>query len=401
MTIVSEAHVHKAGRLAAHLTRTPHGVEFRYDPAYLDSEASAIASTLPLTQDVSTTPAGAVPPFFAGLLPEGRRLSALRQTVKTSLDDELSLLAAIGADTIGDVTVTAETASGATGESARRETLLEVGTSFAKTSFADLLAEIGVSTKPSFAGVQDKVSAAMISVPLKRKHERYILKLNPPENPHLVQNEAYFIGLARSCRLNTVSARVVHDGEGTPGLLVTRFDRAQHEGQPRPLAVEDACQLLGRWPADKYAVTMEEVAASVMSITAAPVLAARDLVRQVVFAWLTGNGDLHAKNLSVVASPDDEFRMAPAYDLPSTLFYGDDTMALTIGGRDTLTHARLLEFGAELGLSKAATHQAIQPLWVGTAMLSERLTASSLPFERRLIAKVSRQLTTRHRTLSA
>ena len=39
------------------------------------------------------------------LLPEGRRLGALRRAVKTSADDELSLLLAVGADAIGDVQV--------------------------------------------------------------------------------------------------------------------------------------------------------------------------------------------------------------------------------------------------------------------------------------------------------
>ena len=65
----------------------------------------AIATTLPVTTTPVTTLGGAVPAFFAGLLPEGRRLSALRQGVKTSADDELSLLLGVGGDTIGDVRV--------------------------------------------------------------------------------------------------------------------------------------------------------------------------------------------------------------------------------------------------------------------------------------------------------
>ncbi len=52
-----------------------------------------------------THAAGALPPFFSGLLPAGRRLTALRSAVKTSADDELTLLLAVGADTIGDVQI--------------------------------------------------------------------------------------------------------------------------------------------------------------------------------------------------------------------------------------------------------------------------------------------------------
>jgi serine/threonine-protein kinase HipA len=45
----------------------------------------------------------------------------------------------------------------------------------------------------ALAGVQDKASAAMISVPVGQSGKRYILKVDPPEFPHVVANEAYFI----------------------------------------------------------------------------------------------------------------------------------------------------------------------------------------------------------------
>ena len=51
------------------------------------------------------TTGGAVPPFFAGLLPEGVRLGVLTSSTKTSPDDHLTLLLAVGADTIGNVRV--------------------------------------------------------------------------------------------------------------------------------------------------------------------------------------------------------------------------------------------------------------------------------------------------------
>jgi serine/threonine-protein kinase HipA len=44
-----------------------------------------------------------LPPFFAGLLPEGRRFSALVKKLKTSEDDLFSLLAMVGTDCIGDI----------------------------------------------------------------------------------------------------------------------------------------------------------------------------------------------------------------------------------------------------------------------------------------------------------
>lgn len=105
LTSVAQADVFKAGVLAATLTRSPGGVEFGYRSEYLAAGGPAVATTLPLTEQPVVTVAGAVPAFFAGLLPEGRRLSSLRRAVKTSADDELSLLLAVGSDAIGDVQV--------------------------------------------------------------------------------------------------------------------------------------------------------------------------------------------------------------------------------------------------------------------------------------------------------
>src|SRR5205823_4030239 len=96
---------------------------------------------------------------------------------------------------------------------------------------------------------------------------------------------------------------------------------------------EDACQVLGRYPADKYQVTTAEVIDGLARVTGAPVVAARDLVQQFAFAYLTANGDAHAKNFSVLQRLDGEWRVSPAYDLPSTQPYGDHTMALPLEGK--------------------------------------------------------------------
>ncbi len=100
---IQRADVYKAGERTALLERDPTGaVTFSYREGY---SGPAVASTLPVTADRVTTPGGGLPPFFAGLLPEGHRLTVLRRAVKTSPDDELSLLLAVGADTPGDVQV--------------------------------------------------------------------------------------------------------------------------------------------------------------------------------------------------------------------------------------------------------------------------------------------------------
>src|SRR5207244_466358 len=105
-------------------------------------------------------------------------------------------------------------------------------------------------------GVQVKVSTEMISFPVAGPAgDRWILKLNPPEYPRLVENEAFFLGMARACGLEVPAFHLARDRLGRSGLLVKRFDRARRDDLVARLAQEDACQLLNRYPADKYRLT--------------------------------------------------------------------------------------------------------------------------------------------------
>ena len=396
LTGVQIADVYKAGRLAATLRRSAGGIDFAYRPEYLESGGAAVATTLRLTAERLPTHAGAVPPFFAGLLPEGRRLSSLRRAVKTSADDELSLLLAVGRDTIGDVQVVAQGQ-----QPTPAEPLVQVSKDWSEVRFADVLADAGVVDSVGLPGVQDKASARVISVPVGRAGERYLLKVEAPEYPHLVENEAFFLDLAREVRVESAVGAVVRDADGRPGLLVRRFDRLpQPSGTAVALACEDACQVLGRWPADKYNLTAEEVVAGLAEHCPARTVAVRALYQQLCFAWLTGNGDVHAKNLSILTTPDGEWRAAPAYDLPSTVPYGDKSLALSMQGRKRgLSRRHLLGFAAAVGLPERAAVKVLDDLIGRLASLEGQLQGGALPFPQRVVADMVAEL--RHRRRQA
>ena len=92
------ADVYAAGRLVGHVTRQPDSTTFTYSEGY---DEPALVPHLPV--GTTTWPAGALPPLLSNLLPEGRRLEALRKQVKTSLNNEVALLLAIGNDLVGDL----------------------------------------------------------------------------------------------------------------------------------------------------------------------------------------------------------------------------------------------------------------------------------------------------------
>ena len=199
---VVRADVYKAGALAAVLERTERGVELRYTDEWVRARGRAIASTLPVTSEPVVSTGGAVPAFFAGLLPEGRRLSALRRAVKTSSDDELGLLVAVGSDPVGDVQVVA---AGARLEraSARVET---DGSDFGRVSFADLMRSYDIEIdRRALAGVQDKVSLTMLSLPVRAASGEFILKRWPGAPRCRVRT-----AIADACKGNHDDKKAVH-----------------------------------------------------------------------------------------------------------------------------------------------------------------------------------------------
>lgn len=392
LRLVTTADVYKAGRQAGVLRRLHDRTEFTYLPGYFDGKAPDVSWSLPRREEAFTAPAAAVPAFFAGLLPEGRRLTALRRSVGTSADDEFSLLLAVGRDTIGDVQVVP---SGDTLDYQQPQLVDDLSA----VRFADLFAQ-AIGHQPDRAGlpgVQDKVSGQMLNLPVQGRSSSYILKLNPPEFPHLVENERFFFKAAARTRLRLADTQLVRDREGAPGLLVRRFDRVHEGGTVRPLAVEDACQVLGRWPGDKYVIPAEDAIAGLARCCRAPGVAALELFRLLVFAYLTGNGDLHAKNLAILKDDRGEWRATPAYDLPSSAVYGDRTMALPIGGkiRQQLSWPMLRALAETISLPGRLAADAVREQTAAARIWAEEL--NQLPFSANTNRNLHRLVTSRIR----
>jgi len=350
---IDVADVYKGNQLAGHLTRIHEGVSFEYSHDYIAGNNEAVASTLPVREAPYVTGSGSVPAFFAGLLPEGARLHAVVAAVKTSSDDELSLLVAVGEDTVGDVRITPHGV-----EPARVSRILPAKP--ADISFTDMFAQsidpLTTELDRALPGVQDKLSDAMMSFPLRGAKGPAILKLNPPAFPHIVENEAFCLGLAERAGLTVPRFRVIEDRDGVSGLLVERFDRRVVNGSVKRLAQEDACQLLNKWPADKYRVSFNDIANRLVKIVSSREATIMNLVEQVAFSWIIGNGDMHAKNYSVQWLKDDRLVVpTPVYDLVSTLPYPlDQHMALKLDGRDANIRGRfLVGFASRFGVPKS------------------------------------------------
>lgn len=270
---------------------------------------------------------------------------------------------------------------------------------FDDLDFADLLEAHGIGDPSALAGVQDKVSGRMLTVPLAHHGRAHLLKFEVPEFPLVVENEAYFLGVARRLRHPVVEAEVVHDRKGRPGLLITRFDRVAQGDRLQRLAVEDAAQVLGIYPADKYSVTMAQVATGLAGVCRSRPLALRAVLQQAVLAWLTGNGDLHAKNLSVVGAADRQ--VSAIYDVPSTVPYGDTTFALAVAGRrDNLSAKAFRQLGDEVGLPGPVVDRVLDEVLAATADVIEDVRSGAIGWDTRRRRDLVRVLDRRRRALT-
>lgn len=393
---VQTGHVFVDNRRAATLTRDAATITFAYTADYLDRPGQPVATTLPLTDQPVVTHNGAVPAFFAGLLPEGRRLTFLRRAAKTSADDELTLLLACGSDPVGNVQVLP------TPENVKDEPgTLDGGGDFdfSDITFGELLSDVNQVDPSALAGVQDKVSGRMLTVPMNFGGRCHLLKLQVPEYPYVIENEAFFLQRAQRLRGQVVQADVVQDKTGHRGLLVTRFDRVVTSGKLQRLAVEDSSQIVGVHPAEKYSLTTEQVVVAVAEACQARPVAALASLRQVLYAWVTGNGDLHAKNLSIVGR-QGIYSVAPMYDLPSTYPYGDRTMALTVAGKaNSLSGKRFLELAANVGLPERAAKTLVGEVLKATEGLAEEIDSGAIPFDRRQCKDLARVMRRRRQEL--
>lgn len=364
----SSVNVYKEKELVGTLYRTARGATFEYQNILLPSlggNSSGIAFSLPLPTRKYNTSGTNLHPFFAGLLPEGLRLSSLVKGLKTSPDDLFTLLLAAGTDTIGDISVSSQTSA------ANSEAELDVSAPEELDFDAILTKEIKRGSKESYKsalpGVQNKLSASMISLPLRLKQakKQYILKLTPPKIPLLVENEHCFLEIAKLCGIEVNESKLVTDATGKTGLLVTRFDRqylSKSEGY-RKFHLEDACQFLNQYPSEKYRLTHREIAEGIKQFSSVSALDLLSYLKLIVFSYLIGNGDLHGKNISLIVTADNLTRLSPAYDLLSTIPYGDEKLALKFEGRDdNLKRKNFINFGNRYKISEKASIKMLEDL---------------------------------------
>lgn len=390
---VAAADVYKAGRPAAKMWRVGEEVTFAYLEGY---DGARIASTLPLGRRVVLDRLR-TPPYFAGLLPEGdTRRRSFARALHIAEDDELGLLLRLGADTIGDVQVVAE--------GARLPDPDEVApVDLSQLRFEDLWLPEDVGQRSSIAGVQPKISYHSRSL-IGGRAGRVILKLSPDASWHgVLRNEWLFMSAAPTAGVAAPHVEIVTDAAGTKALAVERFDRSLDGATLLRHAQEDASQLLGLRPSEKYDPDARQVIGALSEACSAPLVARRDLLHQLLYSYAVGNNDLHAKNLSIGQDPrSGVWSVTPAYDVLHTWPYEGDHRfhpAVRDVVHDSVTRRHWLALGADLALPAKVIAQLCDRVAVAVGRLVDTFSPELLDMPETLVRDVRRRVSRRVRDL--
>ena len=180
--------------------------------------------------------------------------------------------------------------------------------------------------KMSLSGVQPKVSAIFSRkdqcFKVVETNGSYILKPSPQAFPGAAENEAMTMRLARVAGIDVPHFGWLKAEDGLGVYWIERFDRWGSQNRHR-IRCEDACQILEVPASWKYLGNLETLARMIREHCSNPRLQLVRFFHRVLFCWVTGNGDMHLKNWSLIEN-GKLIELAPAYDLLNTRLLIDD-----------------------------------------------------------------------------
>ena len=347
---------------------------FQYAASWLGRpEPITLSQSLPLREEPFTQKE--CRGFFGGILPEEDNRKVIARILGISHKNDFAMLEQIGGECAGAISFLAEDETIPEEDDRYRE--------LADDELARILRELprrplmagedGI--RLSLAGAQDKIAVRLddgrISIPRGSAPSSHVLKPANGTYEGVVFNEAFCMALARACGLNAAPVKI-GKVEEIDYLLAKRYDRISGEdGSIRRLHQEDFCQALGIPSEIKYqsegGPSLANCFALIRHASTAPAPDLIALLDAVIFNLLIGNHDAHAKNFSLLYMPDRSVRLAPLYDLVSTVFYPEltDRMAMKIGKqpKSALIYPKDIDrFAADAGLGMAQTRARIPML---------------------------------------
>lgn len=328
-------------------------MEFTYDSA----TQTPISLSLPLQKESFKEKACRA--FFGGLLPENPNIrELLAKKYNINVNDDFKLLEQIGRDCAGALSFHKIE------EPQKLQQLIKIeGKVLSDQELKKYIEELPyrpyMGKRLSLAGAQEKTAVCVIdgeiALPNDNVPTTHIIKTALPKYRQSIENEYICMKAAKKIGLDVAKVEI-RKVDNLEFLLVERFDRfldeycdgsqsfnnceacnecTNHQKKyclrMERVLQEDFAQSLGVQARDKYKVTFKDCL-KILNQTSTPANAKLKFVKQVIFNYLIGNTDAHAKNFSIYLDVNNFISLTPAYDLLCSSVYDcDQRIAMKIG----------------------------------------------------------------------
>jgi serine/threonine-protein kinase HipA len=314
---------------------------FEYDPQWIAEKGYVLAPQFPVVAQRYV--GDLVKTFFENLLPEGEVLDDIISVIATRGASSFEVLGRLGAELPGVLSLLAEDEAPMSRQEYKLLSFKELSARLQNRSQTPFLVSNNQGSM-SLAGAQDK-----LGLRFDAKTSEFRDSVGKSPSTHIAKpdtrqvryqpsaiNEYACMKLAAALKLPVPEVWLQRVPEAV--YVVKRYDRDIINGRIQSIHQIDGCQLLGHGAGWKYERNGGLVSLSKL-VTAMRGLSLRgsDLLefqRWVMFNFLIGNADAHAKNVSVLIQ-DKGYRLAPFYDLLCVKAYGDNGLALFIGDAET------------------------------------------------------------------
>lgn len=340
------------GRVMGEITYGGGRMVFRYDPVWQESE-SAFPLSLAMPLVVQEHGHAATEAFLWGLLPDHETvLQRWGQRFRVSARNPFRLLEHVGEDCAGAVQFVKPERVDLLLKNLRKPLVSWISDKDLDARM-ELLVQDAAATRLggdtgqfSLAGAQPKLAlyrnedSERWGIPEGRTPTTHILKPSTGSFDGQTENEHFCLQLARQLGFVAANSWIMVSGK-TPVIVIERYDRIRKGMKVHRIHQEDMCQALGVPPHRKYqnqgGPSAKQIAELLYTHSTHPADDVWRFADSLILNWLIGGTDGHAKNFSLLIGVKQQVRLAPLYDVASSLPYSQQIqprkakLALKIG----------------------------------------------------------------------
>lgn len=341
------------GRAIGRVDYADDKLTFRYEASWQeDRQSFPLSLSMPLTARRHSD--DVVRPFLWGLLPDHNEvLRSWGKRFQVSARNPFRLLAHVGEECAGAVQFIRADKAERWLDGDPPQGIDWLSEEQLATRIRDLMTDrsqarrLGDEGQFSLAGAQAKtalfrdVENQRWGVPKGATPTTHILKPSAEEFVGFDLNEHFCLQLARRIGLPAAESRLETIAD-VPTIIVKRYDRHCVHGTWLRIHQEDTCQSLARMPDIKYqnqgGPSAKEIFGLIRNHSSQPQEDQQRFLDALIFNWLLGGTDAHAKNFGFLLAGDGQVQLAPLYDLSSCLPYAGAIpyrkakLAMKIGG---------------------------------------------------------------------